>query len=212
MKEEAPPSPATLATAPAEYLVPEESALAMLSSCASQIERAATLADVRRVITHAEAINAVMKKIKASERAKLAAARLLIDAEVQLGKITRLVPKAKRGAGAVPGQPTKKTTLRENGIHPFRAQIAEKLAATSRQDIDLAFERSKRKSVFGVTAELGFRQPFEEGRPDKLARDLDFLANEAIDLLEVGVRTQRPPHAGTVAEMRNRLSRLRVRG
>lgn len=200
------------------HLVPEETAIAMIESCAAQIEKAITIPDIQRVITSAEAINAVMKKIHASERAKRAATLLVIGAEQQLGRITKNIPRAKRGGAGKRGGggPGKMTTLREHGINKFRYQVAEKLADTPTRDIEKAYEKSKSKTVSGVAVALGYRNDFANGRPTyssltQIERNIDFLANEAIDLLELGVKQQKPPPEGNVVEMRDRLNRLRVR-
>lgn len=196
------------------HLVPEERALAMVESCAKQLEYVATIPDVQRVITQAEAIGAVMQKIKASDRVKRAALMLRVEAEQQLGRITKQIPQAVRGAGAAkhPGQKTKRQTLTEHGIHNYRASVAERFADTPREVIEAAADRATAKTLHGVANELGYRKPWRDYQmPETTARHLGYLANEAIELLERCVQAKTPPHAGTVAEMRSRHARLVAR-
>lgn len=199
-------------------LVPEARAIEMIEACATQIQLATTIPDVKRVISQAEAIDAVMKKINATEHVKRAALLLLVEAEQQLGRITKQIPHAKRGGYAVkhPGQQGKRAALREYGINHFRAATAEKLADTPPKAIEGAVATADRKTVVGVATALGLRSAWTKpnprgpsySAPDKLARDLAFLADEAIALAESCARSKTPPHAGTVAEMRARLTRL----
>lgn len=203
-----------------EILVPEERAIEMIEACARQIQAVTSIPDVMRVITKAEAIDAVMKKIKASKDVKRAALVLLVEAEQQLGRISKQLPQAKRGAAArkFPGQIGKKDILRNVGVNHRRAYTAEKLADAPAEAINVAIDSARNKSVSGVTAFLGYRTEWpENGRrpstefvlPEKRARDLAFLADESISHAEACIQSKTSPHAGTVAEMRTRLMRLR---
>lgn len=193
------------------YLLPEDRALAMVDACAKQLATVSTIPDVLKVVTQADAIAAVMQKIKASDEAQKAALRLRVDAEAQLGRITAQIPLGKRGGGAQvnPGQQTKRKVLASNGLHNFRASSAEKLARMPQEEVDAAIDRAKTPGLYGVLNDLGIRKPWREYQsPERTHRDIAYLANEAIDLLERSVASKSPPHAGTVVEYRNRLTRL----
>lgn len=196
------------------HLVPEERAIAMIESCSAQLELAVTIPHVKRMISHAEAINLIMKKINASKRAKEAALVLVVEAEQQLGRVTKQIPQAKRGGYARlnPGQKTKRSVLIANGIHPSRCAMAEKLADVPRDLIRNAADQAKSKTLSGVSSALGLRTSRDDYRmPEASMRDLGYLAGEAISLLERCIQSKQPPHAGTVAEMRDRLTRLVAR-
>lgn len=166
-----------------EHSVPDESALAMIESCAGSIELVASIPDVKRAITMAEAVAAVTRKIDASERVKRAAALLVIRAEVQLGRLTKQIPQGRRGGAALknPGQPTKNKVLEQHGLHRFRCNVAEKLAGTPEDVIEQALDRAKSKTVMGVATELGFRQRFAKQAPRSAMQK---LAKDAIELLD----------------------------
>ena len=198
---------AALALPAEEFLVPDESVLSMIEACAAQIERATTMPDVKRMLMQAEAIYAVTQKIKAAENIKANALRLLVDAETQLGRITKTLPQGKKGGAAVPGQTTKRMLLKAHGINRYRASIAEKYADTPKPAITTAL--TKARTLNETSVALGFKKaPFV--LPEKRARDLAYLANEAITLLERCASQKIQPHSGTVSEMRTRLSQLSV--
>jgi hypothetical protein len=204
----------TAALATTQFLIPEARALAMVDACARQLAEVSTIPDVLKVVTQAEAIQAVMSKIKASRDAQKAALRLRVEAEAQLGRITAQIPQGARGGAAAknPGQRTKRQVLTESGIHHYRAGVAERLARTPAEKVEEAIANAKSPGMYGVLSDLGLRKPWREyTTPEVTSRHLDFLADEAISLLERSVKTQSSPHAGTVAEMRNRLLRLRVK-
>ena len=198
----------------AGYLVPEERALAMVKACAQQLSMASTIPDILRVVSQADAISAVMEKIKATEAARKAALRLRIEAEAQLGRITAQIPQIKRGPKRKDyvrpaGVQTKREVLVEYGIHNFRAAVAERLAEKPAAEVDAAIARAKGSGVRSVLQDLGLCQPWKAERASETrARHLAFLASEAIELLERCARSGAAPHAGTVAEMRGRLQGL----
>ena len=200
-----------IVVAPQAHLVPEERAIAMVEACTKQLELAATIPDVQKVMTQAEAINAVMQKIKASKRAKKAALLLVVEAQRQLGRLTKELPTGRRGGGATSnlGQGTKRKTLAAFGISHSQANAAERLADVPREKVEAAVERSSSGNLNGVLTGLGIRKHWRDYQtPEAKARNTAFLATEAIELLERCVQTKNPPHAGTVAEMRSRLVKL----
>jgi len=195
----------------ASVLVPETRALEMVEACARQLAEVSTIPDIMRLVTQADAISAVMQKIKASEKARKAALRLRIEAEAHLGRITMQIPQGKRGGAAAknPGQRTKAQVLAENGIHKYRAGVAERLAKTPAPEVEAAIDRAKTNGVYGVMQDLGLRKPWRDYQmPEVTARNLGYLAAEAVELLERSVATKAPPPAGNVAEMRTRLTSL----
>ncbi len=194
-----------------EHLVPEDRVVLMVQACTKQLELAATIPDVQKVITQAEAINAVMQKIKASKRAKKAALLLVVNAQRQLGLLTKTMPKGKLGGGATSniGQGTKRKTLASYGITSAQANTAERLAAIPPARVEAAIERNKSGGLNGVLTGLGIRKHWRDYQtPETKARNVAFLATEAVELLERCVQTKTPPHHGTVVEMRSRLVKL----
>lgn len=207
---------AALTSASSEYLIPEAAVTQMIAACAYQIREARSIPAIKVVITQAEAIDAVTKKINAAEDVRRAALALMVDAEKQLGEISKGLPQATRG-GRKKGEtaPTgKRQTLREHGINHLRAYSAEKLSEVPQAALDVAIDSAKSRTVAGVEIALGIRKPWDSPTPkereyvtpEKRARDLLFLAKEAIEWLEKGI----PCPKGNVAEMRNRLQRLSV--
>lgn len=100
-----------------EYLVPDERSVAMIRSCVRRIGLARTLPDVKVLLTQAEAVDAVVRKLRACDEVKRASLEMLVAAEQQLGRISRALPQAKRGGYAQkhPGQIGKRQILREHG-------------------------------------------------------------------------------------------------
>lgn len=196
--------------------VPEERAIRMIEECVRRIGEARSIPDVRRIITQAEAINAVMNKIKASEKVKRAALSLAVEAERQLGRISGTLPRGEGGRRGSRGPAPKKKAelLKEQGISPTRARVAERLAKATPDAVESAMDSAKKNTVYGVTVELGIRKETDDTNRhislEKRARALAFLAGEVFELLERVVATRQRAHAGTVAEMRSRLSRLGV--
>lgn len=204
---------AELVLAKSEFLVPEDRQIKLIAACADQLALASSIPEVLKLVSQADAINAVMASIKASRRAQKAALRLRVEAEAQLGRITAQIPHGKRGGrngcAAIRGQRTKRQVLTENGIHHYRAGVAERLAKKSPEAIDEAVENAKSSGMYGVLHDLGLRKPWREYQlPEKAKRDIAYLAEEAISLLERSVQTKSAPHAGTVTEYRARLTRI----
>jgi hypothetical protein len=187
-----------------EAMVPEERAIAMIENCAAQIEKATTIPMVLRIVRQAEAIAAVTRKIEASKKVQRDASILVIYAETQLGVVTRQIPQGRRGkaAVAVPGQATKGTVLAEHGIHRSRANIAEKLAATPPTVLASALDKAERKTVHGVSVELGYAQPWA---PQD--RGMRKVAMNAIGLLVTCQSTKRAPTAEEVDPLRDAFGR-----
>lgn len=90
------PAPLVIPSVSREYLVPEDRAVAMIERCAVEIQEAQTIPEVRRVITQAEAIQVFLRQVNASKEMKRAALALLVEAEQQLGRISRELPHAVR--------------------------------------------------------------------------------------------------------------------
>lgn len=202
------------ADAPAPFLIPEEKVLAMVASCTAQLAAVSSIPDVMKVITATDAVAAIMKLVDASEEARLTALRLRIDAEARLGDLTAQIPKAKRGHAPVAerSRPTKQKILKGYGITPSRAVTAERLAATPREKVTDAVASLAKPTLHGVLAHLNLRSDARSSvTPEKQARDLAYLADEAICLLERCSRAKEPPHRGTVIEMRSRLTNLQGR-
>lgn len=196
------------------HLVPEASALAMVEMCARQLVQAATIPDILKLVTQADAISAVMSKIKASKAAQKAAMRLRVEAEAHLGRITAQIPQGKRGGAAIAnrGQRTKRQVLTENGIHNYRASSAEKLARMPREEVEAAIDRAKSPGLYGVMQDLGIRKSWREYQTSEVtARNLGYLVVEAIELLERSVATKASPPPGNVREMRARYAALIVK-
>lgn len=188
-----------------ERLIPEDACLRMIERCARDLREATTLPSVLRAISQAEAIDAVTRKINASKEIRRDSYKLLIDAERQLGDLTSKIPHH----DAKTGTPSKKSVLKAHDLRVNRCLMAERLARTPDDALEAALAIAKNKSVSGVETVLGIKNPGNSWA-NKTERNLDFLANEAIDLLELSIKTQRLPAVGNVAEMRNRLHRLRV--
>lgn len=193
-----------------EFLVPEDRALAMIEECALRIEGTTTLPDVMRVITQADAIAAVMRKIKASERAKQAALRLQVDAEIRLGRITRTIPRSSRGArpvvaGGSPivtGQASKGAILKKHGIQHSRAVMAEKMGETPRGALENAVQSSK--TLRGVTVALGFQAGY---KPEPPRAPMRKVAMDAIGLLVQCQSREKAPTAEQVDPLREAFTR-----
>ena len=196
---------------PRHFLLPNEKALQMITACADSVAQAASIPDVGRVISQAEAIQVWMKKFRASEALQKAALALCVDAEIQLGKLSKQLPKLapSRSGRKADGEPRtikgKTRTLKEAGIDPARARIAEKLAVVP---VPLVHEAmTQKKTVRGVCESLGLMPTFQgESRAEKKVRDLVFLADEAIGLLERLVRE--PVYQGAIREFRKRYAAL----
>jgi len=192
---------ADIAPRAAGFLVPEERALAMIESCAAQIESASTLPAIMQVITQAEAISAVIRKIKASERAKRAALALLVDAEIQLGRITQAIPHGRTGCKPAAGQRTKGKVLAEHQIAQYRASVAERLSEVPRETVGAAIGNAQRMTMREVLVGVGLRPLFRG-----VSMDMRKVAMNAIGLL-VQCQTQgRAPRAEEVDPLRDAFS------
>lgn len=178
-----------------ETRVPEERCVAMIESCAVQIEKATTIPMVLRVVRQAEAIAAVTRKIDASRRVQRSASTLVVYAEMQLGVITSQLPQGRRGKAAlfVPDQVTKGQVLAEHGLHRSRVSIAEKLAKTPPKVLSAAIDKARYKTIHGIANELGYAKPWTS--PD---RGMKRVARDAIGLL---VRCQTEGRAPTAEEV-----------
>lgn len=198
------------------YLVPEDRVLAMIVDCASRIEEAASIPDARKVIRQAEVIDAVTKKMVASRRIKDAAFRLLVDAERQLGRISKQLPKNPGRNGTGPGKfPSKASVLRDAGLRVNRCLHAEKLAEVPEDVLVKAAKDlpDSRKSVNGIKLALGIKASTSSTPPMTMLsrmRAYAFLARECIAMLEDCVAKGTPPHAGTVESKRRWFENLRA--
>lgn len=193
-----------------EFLMPEASAIRMIETCAAQIEKAIALPDVKRVITQAEAIKVLVNKLGASQRVKKTALKLVVQAEVQLGKVSKALPVLSPGSNCrfIPKSEPRKGknfALKEAGINPARARHAEKLAEVPPEQLQKTVEACT--NLHAVQTAVGIRRPFHgQTAGEKRERDLAFLADEAITLLE-RINTAKM-HEGTVREFRSRWRRL----
>lgn len=185
---------------PRDVFVPEERAIAMIESCAMQIAQAATIADVKRVISQADAIAAVVRKINASHAVRKSALALQLDAEIQLGVLTRAIPQGSTGRAAAgsPGQATKSKVLKEHGLHSQRISVAEKLAAMPREQVMAAASASKTGTITGVALHLGLKKPY-------VAPSASFrkIAMNAIGLLVTCQTANRVPRCDEVDALRD---------
>ena len=203
-----------VSTEPAPFVIPEAKAIEMVNRCTRQLATASSIPGVLRVITATDAAAEILKLVNASEETRLAALQLRLDAEARLGDLSAQIPKAKKGHLSVAerNQPTKKKILREYGVEPSRAAIAERLADIPRATVAAAVTSMSRPTLHGVLAHLNLRSNARnEFTPEKQARDLAFLADECICLLERLVEHKTLPHAGTVKEFRSRLTNLQGR-
>ncbi len=190
-------------------LVPDERVLAMIASCADQIARATTLADAREVTDVAEAVAAVARKIKVAKEVKHAAVRLLVEAESKLGEITRAIPPGKGGRGHKAPK-RKADVLAANGISKARANLAERLNVAPPSKIDEVIA-SGANTLHGIYSRAGFQTNNYTLRERK-ASAIAFLCEEAVALLDRSVKGNKVPHAGTVAEMVQRLKSITAHG
>ncbi len=190
--------------------IPEERVLAMIASCAEQIERATTIADAREVTDVAEAIAAVARKIKVAKDVKHAAVRILIEAEAKLGEITAAIPHARCGGGKKKVGFRKADVLRENGISRARANFAERLATTPQKKIEEVVAAGA-STMHAVLAKLDL-QTSNYSLREKRTSAIAFLCEEAVSLLERSVKASQVPHAGTVADMVRRFRTLTQHG
>ncbi len=195
------------------FLVPEPRAVQMIEQCANLIFKASTIKDVRKVMTHAEAIAAVVRKIEASERVKRDGEFLLVMAERQLGEVSSSIPKRTGGRGRSQKHdytiPPKYEVLEEAGFNINRALKAEALARTPIREVKAAFNRVLptklgNKSVNAVMLELGIKHS-----TPWMPREL-LLAEDAIELLNKCCRARRAPTREEVTELENRLRPLQV--
>lgn len=184
------------------FLVPEDRVVAMLDTCAAQLERVATIEDAKSVCTVAEAIAAVTRKVEVARRTKLAAVRLLVDAERRLGDLLRTLPRR--------GPKPKRDVLEEHGINKRRASVAERLAVAPTSKIDKVIEAGA-NTLHGVTTKLGIHANGADLRFDR-ASAIAFLCEEAVTMLDRCARHGKVPHAGTVAEMVRRWERIKAHG
>lgn len=187
--------------------VPPEEFLEQIVECTERLRTCATIPMLQKVMARASAIEAIAKQMQASKECQLAAARLVLDAEIQLGHITKLYPPGPRGAKASRALkngetfPSRRKDLKEHGISLTRANQAQKLAEAPPAKIDEAF--AIRPSMSGVKAHLGIRPDFRY--PDSQhAKNLAFLADEAISLLEKMLSDGKLPPEKTVQEYRKR--------
>lgn len=188
--------------------VPEASVIAMIASCAEQIRKAQTIGDALEVANIADAIAAVAKKVAVAKEVKRSAVRLLIEAEAKLGEITRMIPRAKPRHGHE--SLTKRDILEQNGVSKSRANFAERLASMPRAKIERVVE-SGASTKHAIFSKLGLHTDNYVLR-EKKASSIAFLCEEAIGLLDRSVRKNQVPHAGTVAEMRQRYRILTAHG
>lgn len=145
-----------------DIFVPEERAIGMIEACAAQLARVATIEDVKRVISQADAIAAVVRKIKASDAVRRSALRLQLDAEIQLGTLTRDIPRGATGRSAArnPGQPTKTKVLKAHGLPSQRVNLAERMAAMPREKVMAAASASRSGTLAGVATDLGLKSAY----------------------------------------------------
>lgn len=182
------------------FHVPDELALQMIADCSKRILAATTIPHVKRVITEAEAIQAVTKKFQLSQSIQQNALELRIQAERQLGEITRALPQAPRGGASRPGEiKTKTERLAEHGISKALASRAEKLAEAPKAAVMEAMARTKPPTLSGVVQNLGLSQPW----PHRAAA-IDRV-RELVTLVERLHREQRPPTDDEVASARDSL-------
>jgi DNA-binding phage protein len=200
---QAPSNVISLARANAGIIrAPDEHVLSLLEACAKQIESVATIEDAKQVVSAAEAIAAISKKVDIAKAVKKAAVRLLVDAEAKLGELLRALPKG--------GQPTKRDVLKGSGLNRRRASTAERLAVTPKSEIDRVIDEGA-STLHGVTHKLGMQSNGYELRVQKAAA-FALLAQEAVELLERSVREKKVPHAGTVASYSDWLRKLKTHG
>lgn len=200
-----------VAPAAREFTIPEEKAVLMIEACANSIFAASTIPDVVRVIQQADAISAVMRKIKASEEVRKTAAFLLIQAERQLGEVSAKVPTANRnkwseskGAVVNPNGPSKRRYLESQGITYNRALRAETLAKKPIEEVKEAFSKTKAGSIKETQVKLGIRSDWDG--PSPAAR----LAIDAVRLLSDCAKSQRVPRRDEVNALELRLVGLRI--
>lgn len=191
-------SAAALAAPTSEYMLPEPRALAMLEACARQIESAATLPEIAAVLTQADAIAVVARKVAASERVKRTALALLVDAEIQLGRITKAIPLGRTGCKPDRTQPTKAKTLAEHQLSQSRCSLAERLAEVPREKVAGAIGKAKRMTMREVLVDLELR-PQVRG----VSRGMRKVAFDAVALLVRCQSERRAPRGEEVEPLRD---------
>lgn len=192
----------------------DEKALAMLEQCATQIEAARTLPQIKMVIAQASAIEHVTRQLRMSERVKRAAFAMVIEAEAQLGRITRAMPKqptgnaskkAKREGRDLP--PPKNQTLRDAGLALERCRLAERIGALPKKDLKKAIDAipSNHRSITRLATDLGFRKRQESDDwatfRNKVGK-AKTLAMQAVGLLVRCQTEGRPPTEEEVNPLR----------
>lgn len=186
--------------------VPEARVIAMISSCATQIEQAASIDDAKEVTDMAEAIAAITRKVNVAKEVKRSAVRLLVDAEAKLGEILRAIPRGTKANGL----PAKRDLLVEHGINKRRASFAQRLSCTPSEKIDRVIEAGA-QTLHGVTSKLALHTDGYAIRAQRASMTA-FLCEEAVGLLERSVKNRQVPHAGTVADMAARWRRITAHG
>ena len=186
-----------------------DQASATLDIARERLNCAKTIPEVLTVIAMAEAIAGMQRRLNVSAEAKRDAMKLALDAEIELGRLCLRMPTAPRGAAAAGTvrPKTKSSYLSDLGVTPTRVSGAQRLAKATPGQIARALASAK--TITGVKKAIGIHVGSLHV-PEAHAKALDFLADEAIQLLERCVAGKTVPHGGTVNEFRNRLARLRV--
>ena len=187
-------------------MVPEPRVLAMIASCAEQIDNVSSIDDAKKCTDMAEAVAAITRKVNVAKEVKRSAIRLLIQAEAKLGEILRAIPK-KRSAE---GRPPKRDVLIQHGISKSRASHAERLSKANPEEIERVVESGAR-TIHGVMSKLGYHTDGYTLR-ERRASAIAFLCEEAVDLLDRSVKDRKVPHAGTVADMVARWKNINAHG
>lgn len=203
-----------LAKKTAEFIVPDEKAVRAIEGCANAIFNATTIADVKRVMSQAEAVAAWVKTTEASERVRRDAAHLLIRAERRLGEITATIPRAIPQGG---GRPTanfvpaknpnsRSSILSKHGLDEKRIRNAEKMAALPAP----VFERTlaaigDRATPTTFAQEMGW-----QAKVRAVPMGMRTLAEDAVKLLDECCKKGRAPRRDEVNKFELRLAAFNV--
>lgn len=190
--------------------IPDERVFAMIRECTMQIRLVSTLKEAKETSDVAEAIAAITRKVNVARETKLAAVRLLIEAETRLGEISRGIPHGTTGGGQKARGPRKSDVLRGNGISKSRANCAERLSTTPPAKVEKVIAAGA-NTIHGIYSKLDLHADGYVSRQKKAA-DIAFLCQEAIELLGRSARANKVPHMGTVAEMERRWRNINAHG
>lgn len=202
-------TPTALVAKPDVAAVMFANATATLEVVRKRLDEAKTIPDVLAVMAMCEAIAGMQRRLNVSKQAKREALLIAVDAEVALGRLCLAMPTAPRGNVSKGTQRpvTKGAYLTQLGVNPTRVSGAQRLAAATPTQVAVAFNSSN--TITGIKKALGIHVGSLHVSKST-ERDLDYLADEAITMLE-GALAGKQLFSGNVKELRSRLARFRVK-